>query len=186
MRKIALLIALFLSVSLAHGFPELSIDFNFVPNEIYPTESTIGVFNIVNPQGARPVFDLDITMWAPCNDGTYHDWETITDWDINSPSWKDTRVIFSGIQDRRLAHSSGEIGGIPFDITYAQCKYSFVFQLPSHADGFKGPAVIRPGESINLNFTLWSTASAGFGSYDMGFDSDHIHPGKELAQIVSR
>ena len=181
MKKLALVLVLLLSLAFAKEFPELSIDFNFVPNEIYPTQSTIGVFNIVNPQGARPVFDLDITMWVPCNDETHRDWADVADWSIDNPAWKGTRVLFSGVLDRREVWSTAG----PYQ-QYAQCLYSFVFQLPSHADGFKGPAVIRPGESINLNFTLWSTASARFGTYDMDFDSDHIHPGKELAQIVSR
>jgi hypothetical protein len=59
--------------------------------------------------------------------------------------------------------------------------------LPPKADGFKGPAVIRPGETIQLNFTLQSTASARFGTYDMSIVSEnYIKPGQELAQIVKK
>jgi hypothetical protein len=182
MKKIALVLLLILSVSLAKEFPELSIGFNFVPGEIYPTERSIGVFDIVNPQGARPVFDLNITFWAPCNDATYHDFNDVTDWNVDKQSWKDTRIIFSGVLERRVIWSTAG----PLQ-QYAQCLYSFVFQLPPKADGFKGPAVIRPGETIQLNFTLQSTASARFGTYDMSIVSEnYIKPGQELAQIVKK
>jgi len=185
MKKTGLLLLLVLSVSLARDFPELSIDFNFVPGEIYPTQSSIGVFDITNPQGARPVFDLDITFWAPCNDENYSDWEPITEWTVSDSSWKDTRIVFSDIRDRR------EVWSTPSPIyplqMYAQCLYSFTFQLPPQADGFRGPAVIRPGETVQLNFTLQSTASARFGTYDMNIVSqNYIEPGQELAQIVKK
>jgi len=182
MKKLGLMLLLILSVSLAKEVPELSIGFNFVPDEIYPTQSSIGVFDIANPHGARPVFNLDIIFWAPCRDKNYSDWEPVTEWTVNDPSWKDTRVVFSGVKEIREGWSTAG----PLQ-QYAQCLYSFTFQLPSQADNFRGPAVIRPGETIQLNFTLQSTASARRGTYDMDIVSQNfIRPGQELAQIIKK
>ena len=182
MKKIALVLLLLLSLSFAKEVPQLSIDFTFVPDSIFPGERTIGVFNIVNPQGARPVFDLGLAFWAPCNDGVYNDFLDITEWNINDPSWKNTRVLFSNVTERR------EIVGQDLDgnpQTYAQCLYSFIFQLPPKANGFRGPAVIRPGETINMNFTLQSIRYARPGIYNEELISqDYVLPGKELATII--
>jgi hypothetical protein len=181
MKKIALIVLLLMAAAVAKPVPQLSIDFAFTPDEIYPGERTIGVFNIVNPQGARPVFGLDIVFWAPCNDDNYYDFYDVTDWAVDDPSWKDTRITFSGVLDRReVFTTAGEL------FQYAQCLYSFVFQLPPKADNFKGPAVIRPGENISLNFTLQS-GYARAGTYDMNIISqDYVLPGKELAAIIKK
>ncbi len=180
MRKTAILMLLLMSAVFAREAQNLSIDFNFVPDSIFPSERTIGVFSIVNPQGARPVFNLDITFWSPCNYGGYNDFLDITEWNVNDASWKDTRVLFSGVKERRIVWSTAG----PTQ-QYAQCLYSFLFQLPPNADGFRGPAVIRPGESINLNFTLQSTSYARAGTYDEEIVSqDYVIPGKELATII--
>jgi hypothetical protein len=184
MKKTAILILLLMSAVFAREVPQLSIDFTFVPDNIYPGEKTIGVFNIVNPQGARPVFDLDLTFWAPCNYGIYNDFFDITEWNINNPSWKGTRVLFSGVIERREVLGE-DLNGNPQ--TYAQCLYSFVFQLPPKADNFRGPAVIRPGEEINLNFTLQSSPYARPGVYNEELISqDYVLPGKELATVIKK
>ena len=181
MKKTAILILLLMSAVFAKEVPQLSIDFNFVPDTIYPGERTIGVFSIVTPHGAKPVFNLDITFWAPCNDTNYSDFYDVTDWTVDKPSWKDTRIAFSGVLGRREVWSTA--GTLQ---QYAQCLYSFVFQLPPKADGFKGPAVIRPGENISLNFTLQS-GYARAGTYDMNIISqDYITPGKELATVIKK
>ena len=180
MKKTAILILLLMSAVFAREVPQLSIDFTFVPDSIFPGERTIGVFNIANPQGARPIFNLDLAFWAPCNDGVYNDFLDITEWNINNPSWKNTRVLFSGVKERRVVWSTA--GPIQ---QYAQCLYSFVFQLPPKADNFRGPAVIRPGETINLNFTLQSILYARPGTYnDEIVSQDYLLPGKELAALI--
>ena len=169
-----------MSAVFAREVPELSISFGFIPQSIYPGQYTIGNFNISNPHGARPVFDLNITLWVPCGNDEYTDFLEVTDWTVDNPSWKNTRIVFSGILDNREITS--EVS--PYQ-TYVQCLYSFVFQLPSQAEKFKGPAVIRPGENISLNFTLQSTISARPGLYDVNIISqDYIKPGKELAALI--
>ena len=181
MKKMALVLLLLLSLSLAKETQELSIIFGFVPDTIYPTQRTIGNFNISNPQGAKPVFNLDITFWAPCNDANYSDFDDVTDWIVDKPSWKDTRIAFSGVLERREVWSTAG----PLQ-QYAQCLYSFMFQLPSKADNFRGPAVIRPGENISLNFTLQS-GYARVGTYNMDIISqDYVKPGKELATVIKK
>jgi hypothetical protein len=182
MKKTALVLLLFLTVSLAREFPELTYTFEFIPNSIYAGESTTGVFYITNPHGARPVFDFNITMWIPCRDENYSDFEPITQWTLSNPSWKDTRVIFSGVLEQR--ETTGEdLYGKPQN--YSQCLYSFVFQLPPKADGFRGPAVIRPGENVSLNFTLQSSYSARTGIYFENLVSTgYVSPGKELAALI--
>ena len=180
MKKTAILILLLMSAVFAREVPLLSIDFTFVPDTIYPVERTMGVFTITNPQGARPVFNLNITFWTPCGDDTHHDFLDVTEWNVNDASWKNTRIIFSGVKERRVVWSTKGPSQ-----QYAQCLYSFVFQLPPKSDNFRGPAVIRPGETINLNFTLQSGQHARPGTYDEEIvNQDYMLPGKELATII--
>ena len=184
MRKIVLVLLLFLTASLAREFPELTYTFEFIPNSIYAGESTTGVFYITNPKGAKPVFDFNITMWIPCRDENYSDFEPITQWTLNNPSWKDTRVVFSGVLEQREIDGT-DLAGNPQN--YSQSLYSFFFQLPPEADGFKGPAVIRPGETVNLNFTLQSNISARTGIYFENLVStEYVLPGKELATVIKK
>ena len=182
MQKTSVVLLLLLSVTFARETPQLSIDFNFVPDTIYPGEKTIGVFNIVNPQGARPIFNLNLTFWAPCNSNGYADFLDITYWTVDKELWKNTRIVFSGVRNRRVVWSTKGVSQ-----QYAQCLYSFVFQIPPKADNFRGPAVIRPGETINLNFTLQSSPFARPGIYDEELISmDYMLPGKELATIIKK
>jgi len=184
MKKTAILVLLLMSAVLAREVPQLSIDFNFVPESIFAGDSTTGVFYITNPVGAKPVFDFNITMWIPCRDENYSDFEPVTQWTLNNPAWKDTRVVFSGVLEQR------ETGGMDLfknPQNYSQCLYSFVFQLPSKADGFRGPAVIKPGETVNLNFTLQSNYSARTGIYFENLVStEYVLPGKELAAVIKK
>jgi hypothetical protein len=182
MKKTAILILLLMSAVFARETPQLTYSFEFIPPSIYSGESTTGVFYITNPVGAKPVFDFNIAMWIPCRNENYSDFEPITQWTMNNPIWKDSRVVFSGVLAQRETTGTDLSGNLQ---NYSQCLYSFVFQLPSKADGFKGPAVIRPGETVNLNFTLQSTYSARTGVYFENLVSTgYVSPGKELAALI--
>lgn len=149
-------------------FDQPSLNLEITPGEGPAGLAFEGLFSIGNTQ--QPLFDYSIKMWAPCQ--SY--FEPITNWHSSNPEWDNTRILFSGILDRREA--IGWYYAIPF--VYTQCLYKWSIVTPGSNKEAKAPPILKPRESMLITFILQSNPNAHPGAYTLPYLDSFNFAGK--------